>query len=182
MRFRRQTLALCGLVLTVACRNAEPPAYRGARLQVAALLPEQTAEVVLAAIGGALPTDDPTLRVLIDPIWLPRTEGLAGGDSIPRNVVAAIRSLEVVRGTCRVPLTKKREPLICRADRAGYVARVSQPFQLAPDSLQMYLVVQQYAIPGGPAAERIRFERAYHLVRRGSRWRAVREARLIAPN
>ena len=182
MRFWRQTLlALCGSALISACREAEP-AYRGAHLQVAALSPEQTAQVVLAAIGGAFHIDDPTLRVLIDPIWLPRAEGLTGGDSMPASVLKAIRSLQLVGGTCHVPVTKTHEPLVCRADRFGYVARVSQPFQLGPDSVQMYLVVQQYAVPGGPAAEWIRLERAYHLVRRGSRWRAVREARLIAPN
>ena len=76
-------------------------------------------------------------------------------------------------------------PLICRAERAGYVVRFSQPFALGAggghDSAQVHLVVQQFAIPNGPMAERLRFERAYHVARRGSTWHAVREARLPQP-
>jgi hypothetical protein len=62
--------------------------------------------------------------------------------------------------------------------------RFSAPFALGAerrDSLQVHVVVQQYAIPKGPVAERLRFERAYHVARRGQTWRAVREARLPQP-
>jgi hypothetical protein len=163
------------------CREAEPPAYRGGTLAVASASPQQTAEMVLAAIGGAFSVNDPTLRILIDPVWLPRIAGLAGGDSMPANVVAAIRSFDVVGGTCQVPVTSQRTALVCRADRPGYVVRLSQPFQLGTDSVQMYLVAQQYRLASGPGAEHIRFERAYQLVRRGGRWRTVREARLTPP-
>jgi hypothetical protein len=172
---------LCSFAFVGACNDTEPPAYRGGRLPVAALSPQQMAQVALAAFGGAFSIDDPTLHILIDPAWLPRAEGLAGGDAIPANVLSALRSLAMVGGTCRVPVTRMHTPLICRATRPGYVVRLSQPFQLGRDSVQMHLVAQQYGVAGGNAPERIRFERAYQLVRRGSRWRVVREARIVTP-
>jgi hypothetical protein len=150
-------------------------------LPVATLPPQQVAQVALGAIGGAFSADDPTLRILIDPAWLPRTEGLAGGDSIPANVSSAIRSLPMVAGTCQLPVKRMHTPLICPANRPGYVVRLSQPFQIGRDSVQVYLVAQQYGVAGGNTPERIRFERAYQLVRRGSRWRVMREARLVTP-
>jgi hypothetical protein len=161
----------------------EPEVYRGPRLQVAALPPEALVGVYRATLGASFSLDDPALSLLVDPMLLPRGEGLAGGDPMPAVVRSALQRHRLVKGTCQVPVERIRTPLVCRADRPGYVVRLSAPLALGAgrDSVQVHLVVQQYAIPKGPAAERLRFERAYHLVRRGATWRPVGEARLPQP-
>lgn len=137
--------------------------------------------VYRAALAGPFTLGDPALSILVDTLFLPRGTGLAGGTPLPAELIAAMRTANLVQGTCAVPVQKAREPLVCRAPRAGYVTRLSQPYALGPDSVQVHVVVEQYAIPGGPRAERLRFERAYHVIRRGGTWRAVREARLPQP-
>jgi hypothetical protein len=161
----------------------EPEAYRGAGLRVDTLPANDVVRVYRATLGAAFTLGDPSLSLLVDPILLPRGKGLAGGDTMPPVVRSALERHRLVKGTCEVPLEKARTPLVCRADRPGYVVRLSAPFALGAghDSVQVHLVVQQYAIPNGPLAERLRFERAYHLVRSGSTWSAMREARLPQP-
>jgi hypothetical protein len=161
----------------------EPEAYRGAGLRVDTLPPNDVVRVYRAALGAAFTLGDPSLSLLVDPILLPRAKGLAGGDTMASAVRSALERGRLVKGTCQVPLERTRTPLVCRADRPGYVVRLSAPLALGAghDSVQVHLVVQQYAIPNGPVAERLRFERAYHLVRSGPTWRAMREARLPQP-
>jgi hypothetical protein len=171
----------CG-TMAFSCPH-ETEAYRGPRLQVASLPPEALVGVYRATLAASFSLDDPALSLLVDPMLLPRDEGLAGGDPMPAAVRSALQRHRLVKGTCQVPLERMRTPLVCRADRPGYVVRLSAPLALGAgrDSLQVHLVVQQYAIPKGPAAERLRFERAYHLVRRGPTWRPIGEARLPQP-
>ena len=161
----------------------EPEAYRGRGLRVDTLPVNDVVRVYRAALGGSFSLDDPSLSLLVDPVLLPRGMGLAGGDTMPPAVRAALERHRLVKGTCRVPLERTPTPLVCRADRPGYVVRLSAPFALGAghDSVQVHLVVQQYAIPKGPVAQRLRFERAYQLVRSGPTWRAVGEARLPQP-
>jgi hypothetical protein len=178
-------LALIGLWCAVMGSSCAPEAetYRGAGLQVETLPPTDVVQVYRAALAGAFNLGDPALSLLVDPTLLPRSEGLAGGDTMPAAVRSVLQHHRVVKGTCQVPVERTRTPLVCRADRPGYVVRFSAPFALGAgdDSVQVHLVVQQYAIPRGPAAERLRFERAYHVVRRGATWRAASEARLPQP-
>ena len=165
-------------------RAPEPaPTYRGTGLEVEPLPPKDVVGVYRAALAAAFSLGDPALSLLVDPVLLPRTAGLAGGDTMPPAVRSALQRHRVVKGTCQVQVERTRTPLVCRADRPGYVVRLSPPFALGAghDSVQVHLVVQQYAVPGGPVAQRLRFERAYHLVRGGPTWRAVREARLPQP-
>lgn len=161
----------------------EPEAYRGPGLQVDPLPVNDVIAVYRATLAEAFNLGDPALSLLVDPMLLPRGKGLAGGDSMPSAVRSALQRHRIVKGTCQVPVEKMRTPLVCRADRPGYVVRLSAPLALSAehDSVQVHLVVQQYAIPRGPVAERLRFERAYHLMRSGPTWRAVREARLAQP-
>ena len=182
-------LVRCALV-ALACGTMaskcerEPDVYRGSRLQVAALPPDDVVGTYRAALAAALPLGDPALSLLVDPTLLPRDEGLAGGDVMPAEVRSGLQRARLVSGTCQVPVQRNKTPLVCRAARPGYVVRFSAPFALAAgrrDSVQVHLVVQQYAIPKGPVAERLRFERAYHVARRGQTWRAVGEARLPQP-
>ena len=163
-----------------ACRD-EPGAYRGPGLQVAALAVDDRVAVYRAAVAGSFRLDDPTLSILVDPTLLPRSAGLVGGDSVPKEVLAALTRSGLVKGTCVLPIRKTAKPLECAADRAGYLVRFSDPFALGRDSVQVNVVVEQYAIPYGPRAERLRFERAYHVARHGTGWRAVREGRMPQP-
>jgi hypothetical protein len=167
----------------LGCAAREPEAYRGAGLRVDTLPVTDVVRVYRAALGATFTLGDPSLSLLVDPTLLPRSEGLAGGDIMPSAVRAALERDRLVKGTCQVPLQRTPTPLVCRANRPGYVVRLSAPFAVGAghDSMQVHLVVQQYAIPGGPVAERLRFERAYRLVRSGSTWRAASEARLPQP-
>jgi hypothetical protein len=180
---RRTLIAFACAGIAFGCAAEVEPTYRGGRLDVAKLPPNDVAGAYLAAMGASFGLDEPGLSILVDPLLLPRSEGLAGGDSMPAAVRSALRRYRFVKGTCQVPVERNRTPLVCRAALPGYVVRFSAPFALGAgnDSVQVHLVAQQYAIPKGPVAERLRFERAYHLVRSGSRWRAVREGRLPQP-
>jgi predicted small secreted protein len=177
-------LLALGATIASAC-NSGSVEYRGAGLHVDTLPVGDMVAVYRAVLAGSFNIADPSLTVLVDPKFLPRQSGLAGGDTMPSALLAALRRDGLVQGTCQVPVRDTRMPLICRAERAGYVVRFSEPFALGAgggrDSAQVHLVVQQFAIPNGPMAERMRFERAYHVARRGAAWRAVREARLPQP-
>ncbi len=180
--FRRADGAVGVLLLVVAaCSPSDESMYRGGKLSVATLTVSDAVGVYRATLGGSFTLGDPSLSILVDPTLLPRTPGLAGGNALSTDVLSAIRADGVVRGTCTVPVQKAREALVCPAERAGYAVRFSAPFAIGPDSVQVHMVAEQYAIPNGPRAERLRFERAYHVVRRGSEWRALREARLPQP-
>jgi hypothetical protein len=171
---------MCATIGT-ACGPDRSSAYRGAGLVVATLPPNDAVPVYRAALAGSFTLDDPTLFILADPTYLPRSAGLSGGDSLPSQLIAALRQSGLVKGTCTVPVRNTREPLICPAERAGYAVRFSEPYAMGPDSVQVHLVIQQYATRNGVRAERLRFERAYYVARQGSAWRAVREARLPQP-
>jgi hypothetical protein len=179
---QRALICLAWAGITFGCAR-EPEAYRGAGLRVDTLPLNDVVRVYRATLAAAFRLDDPALSLLVDPILLPRGVGLVGGDTMPSAVRSALQRHRLVKGTCEVPVQRTRTPLVCRADRPGYVVRLSAPFALdaGHDSVQVHLVVQQYAIPNGPAAERLRFERAYQLGRSGPTWHAMREARLPQP-
>jgi hypothetical protein len=181
---RRRTLIPAALIVSAAIASGcarEQVDYRGAGLPVDTLPVSEVVGIYRATLAGAFRLDDPTLSILVDPVLLPRASGLASGDTMPPDVLAALRRGGLVKGTCKVPVRNTRAALICRAELAGYAVRFSEPFTLGPDSVQVYLVVQEYALPNGPMAERMRFERAFHVARQGSTWRAVREARMPQP-
>lgn len=173
-------LTIVGGTMALACQRQQD-AYRGAGLASDTLPVSDLVAVYRAALAGSFTLGDPNLSILLDPVLLPRSEGLVGGDTMLLETQSALRRSGLVRGTCRLQITPSRYPLICQADRAGYVARFSEPFALGRDSVQVHLVVQQYAIPGGPVEQRLRFERAYYVTRTATTWRAVREARLPQP-
>jgi len=163
-----------------ACER-ETSAYRGPDLPPADLPAADVVSIYRAAAGASLQIGNPDLSILVDPLYLPRTAGLAGGDSIPPELLRALRATRWVKGACSIPVTPQSDPLRCDAERAGYVVRYSPPFACGGDTVQVHMVVQQYAIPGGPVEQRMRFERAYHVVRAGSTWRALSEARMPPP-
>lgn len=169
------------LALALAACKPEVPAYRGANLDVDKRPIDDVVEIFRAAVGGSFRLDDPTLWLLVDPTFLPRTPGLVGGDTIPEPLLSALQSSGIVKGTCHMPTAAAKTPLVCPAPRAGYVVRFSEPYKVGADQVQVHVVVQQYAIPGGLIDVHLRFERAYYVARDGPRWKAVREARLPQP-
>ncbi|MFN2567304.1 MAG: hypothetical protein ABR499_20095 [Gemmatimonadaceae bacterium] len=179
---RRTLIHLACAGIAFGCAR-EPEAYRGAGLQIDTLPLNDAVGVYRATLAASFRIEDPALSLLLDPVLLPRAVGLVGGDTMPSAVRSALQHHRLVRGTCHVPVERTRTPLVCRAARPGYVVRLSAPFasRAGHDSVQVHLVVQQYAIPSGPAAERLRFERAYRVVRSGRTWHAVGEARLPQP-
>jgi len=180
---RSFAIGLACAILAAGCAPGSDDSYRGAGLQPATLPDNEVARAYRAAIGGAFDLREPSLSILVDPVLLPRSQGLAGGDTMPPSVQSALVRLGVSKGTCRIPLEAKGPPLVCRAERPGYVVRFSAPLasRAIGDTVQVYLVTQQYAIPGGPVEQRLRFERAYQLVRSNGNWRAIGEARLAQP-
>ena len=170
------------LAIAAACSPERQDFYRGGTREVAILPATDLASAYRAALGGSFNVSDPGLWILADTVYLPRTEGLAGGTPIPAEQMRAIQALDAVKGTCTVPVASRgREALVCGAEYPGYAVRFSEAFALGRDSVQVHVVVEQYAIPGGPQLERLRFERAYQVVKRGATWRAVREGRLPTP-
>ena len=173
---------LLWIAAILGCTPERESFYRGGTRDVASLPAGDLASAYRAALAGSFTVSDPGLWILVDTLYLPRTEGLAGGTSIPAEQMREIQALDVVKGSCTVPIQARgRGALVCDVTHPGYAVRFSQPFALGRDSVQLHLVAEQYAIPGGPQLERLRFERAYQIVRRGSSWRAVREGRLPQP-
>lgn len=171
-----------GLVVLSACAPERENYYRGGLRNVVELPATDQAAAYRAALAGSFTVADPGLWILVDTLYLPRTEGLAGGTSIPAELMRAIQALDVVKGSCTVPVQARgRGALVCDVAHPGYAVRFSEPFALGQDSVQLHLVAEQYAIPGGAQLERLRFERAYQVVKRGNSWRAVREGRLPQP-
>lgn len=177
----RTRLLLIATILT-ACTPERENFYRGGTREVASLPATDLAAAYRAALAGSFTVSDPGLWILVDTLYLPRTEGLAGGTAVPVEQMRAIQALDVVKGSCSVPVQARgRGALVCDAAHPGYAVRFSEPFALGRDSVQLHVVAEQYAIPGGPQLERLRFERAYQVVKSGSSWRAVREGRLPQP-
>ena len=117
--------------------------------------------VYRATLAGSFTLGDPTLSILVDPILLPRSSGLVGGDTMPPAVLSAMRASGLALGVCKVPVAASAVPLVCQADLPGYVARFSPPFSMPGDTVQVQLVVQKYETTTTRPEQRMRFERAY---------------------
>ena len=89
------------VVLLLACGTSEegPPAFRGPGLEVAALNVNQQAAINAAALSAAF-NPDPSLSLLIDPVYLPRSAGRAGGTTVAPALIARMKERGTVRGTC----------------------------------------------------------------------------------
>jgi len=168
------------VVLLLACGKSEegPPAFRGPGLQVAALNVNQQAAVNAAALSAAF-NPDPSLSLLIDPVYLPRTEGRAGGTTVAPALIARMKERGTVRGTCQTPRDSTRTVPLCPAPISGYVVRFSEIFGIGgTDTVQVYLAATRYRHTPRAPAELLSFERAYRIVRVRGEWRVMSEARL----
>jgi hypothetical protein len=169
------------IVLLLACGKSDegPPAFRGPGLRVAPLNVNQQAAINAAALSAAF-NPDPSLSLLIDPVYLPRTEGLAGGTTVAPALIARMKERGTVRGTCQIPRDSTRTVPLCPAPLSGYVVRFSEIFGLGggTDSVQVYLAATRYRHTPREPAELLSFERAYRIVRVRGEWRVASEARL----
>jgi hypothetical protein len=182
---RRRTVVprivpLLGLVLA-ACGKGDDgvPHARGPGLEVATLGVNQEAAVNAAAVSAAF-NPDPALSLLIDPVYLPRTAGREGGASVAPALIARMKQIGTIRGTCQIPRENGHVVPTCPARISGYVVRFSQIFQLgkSPDSVQVYLAATRYRHAPKEPAELLSFERAYRLAKIRGEWRVWSEARI----
>jgi hypothetical protein len=159
----------------VACGGKDDSnVVRGKGLEVASLPARDAARVYEAAARGSFDVDNTSL--LIDRRRLPLGIGLEDGGSLDSATVAEMRSRGTVKGVCEPPLEGTTGAPKCTADYPGYVVRFSSIFSLGkPDSVQVYIFSQKYDTPASGNNDRLRFERAYQIVRAGDTWRAVRE-------
>ena len=173
-------LPLAALLLACGKSDQGPPAFRGPGLQVAALNVNQQAAVNAAALSAAF-NPDPSLSLLIDPVYLPRSEGRAGGTTVAPALIARMKERGTVRGTCQTPRDSTRTVPLCPAPISGYVVRFSEIFGLGAggaDSVQVYLAATRYRHTPREPAELLSFERAYRIVRVRGEWRVASEARM----
>jgi hypothetical protein len=170
--------AVALLAVCVACAKDEGPVQvRGTGLQIATLDLAQQSAVNAAAVHAAF-DPDPSLSLLADPIYLPRTQGRAGGGTVAPALIARMKQDGVVRGTCQTPREGPKAVPVCPAALPGYVVRFSEIFQLGRDSVEVYLAATRYRRAPKEPAEVLNFERAYQLVRKRGDWLVMREARL----
>jgi hypothetical protein len=165
----------------LACSGADegPPAFRGPGLKVAPLAVAQQAAVNAVAVSAAF-NPDPSLSLLLDPVYLPRSEGTAGGTAVPQGLIARMREQGTVRGTCQPARDSTRTVPLCPAALPGYVVRFSEILSLGggTDSVQVYLAATRYRHEAKAPAELLSFERAYRIARTRSGWRVLSEARI----
>jgi len=166
---------LLGVVVACSAKSGGNEA-RGAGLGAASLNADAQAAVYAAAAGAAFDVG-PGLSLLADPQYLPRSSGYAGGDAVPAGVLGAMRDRGLVRGTCEPPRDAKAVP-VCRAELPGYVVRYSPVLKRGGDTVEVYVEATQYRTSATQPATALRFERAYQIVGRGSRWRVVSEGRV----
>lgn len=171
------TIALAAHVAS-GCGGDDSSILRGHGLSVATLSPDAQGAVYDAAARAAFDLNDPNQSLLLDRRGLPRTVGLAPGDTWPESVEAAMRRLGSIKGVCQPPITTSRQTVRCAAVLPGYVIRFSPVFAMAGDTVEVYLFAQNYDNASSGYTAPLRFERAYQVVRSGDSWRAAREGRI----
>jgi hypothetical protein len=170
-------LAATVALSSTACTK-EDSSVRGHGLTVASLPAVSQAHVYEAALRSAFEVDDPGLSLLFDPRELPRGVGLAESTRLPDTVGTELRRRGVTKGSCEPAIPPKPGVPVCKAELPGYIVRFSPVFTLKGDSVQVYVYVQKYDTPTSGRSDKLRFERAYQVVKRGENWKAVREGRV----
>jgi hypothetical protein len=176
---RLATRALPALLVAAflsGCKTEDANFVRGRGLSIATISAPARARIYEAAVRGAFDVDE-SLWLLLDGRLLPREIGLTPDGRVPALVLDEMKRRGVIRGTCEPPVQAVGVPT-CPAERPGYVVRYSPVFVLGPDSVQVYIYVQKYDIPGAELSQVLRFERAYQVARHGDEWSAVREGRV----
>lgn len=183
-RSRRRAMGYGGIAfLLLACSSGEPDdanIARGRGLKVATLPVAAQADIYEQASRAAFDLG-PGLVLLIHPQKLPRTAGYAGGDSVPTDLIAALRRSNVVSGTCTPQRDTPRNTPRCPVNMPGYIVRASDILRVSPDTVEIYYSAERFGAATGQRPEALRFEKIYQLVGRGMDWRVAREARVREP-
>lgn len=182
LRRALRTAALAALAMASACKPKPEEAYvRGRGLAVARLPVRDQVAIYQEAVGGAFTVGDPSLYLLLNPRFLPRTAGLAGGEPMSPTLRNAVLMSGLAQGTCEPLVTDPPKVAHCHAQLAGYVVRFSPVLQLPGDTMEVYLYVQRYSTPTSVGIERLDFERLYKVVKHATGWDAVVEGRIEHP-
>lgn len=181
---RRATAAGLLLGIGAACSSGDSGdsnVARGRGLQPASLPVAAQAAIYEQASRAAFNLG-PGLILLIHPLELPRTAGYAGGDSVPKELIAALRKRNVVSGTCTPERDNPRNTPRCPVNVPGYIVRASDVLRVSPDTVEIYYSAERFGAVTGQRPEALRFEKIYQLVGTGTDWRVAREARVREPD
>ncbi len=166
----------------VACTGDEPNASdRGSGRPVASLSPERAAAAYTSGMRGMFDLG-PGLVLLLNPVRLPRSRSAEGADSLPDDIVGALRRLGSIQGFCEPRRgDDARHAPICDHPSAGYIIRVSDIFQGQGDTVRLYVTAERYR----PSADTsgfqppLRLEQRYELTPRGEAWAVARKSRMV---
>lgn len=170
-------------MLLAACASGDSDdanVARGRGLKPASLPVAAQADIYEQAARAAFDLG-PGLVLLIHPVTLPRTAGYTGGDSVPSDLIAALRRRNVVSGTCTPKRDTPRGTPRCPVNVAGYVIRASDILRVSPDTVEIYFSAERFGAATGQPPVALRFEKIYQLVGSGTQWRVAREARVKEP-
>lgn len=173
----------CLVLLLVACSSNGPDdsnIARGRGLKPASLPVAAQADIYEQASSAAFDLG-PGLVLLIQPLKLPRVAGYAGGDSVPKDLIAALRKRNVVSGTCTPTRDTPRGTPRCPVNVPGYVIRASDILRVSPDTVEIYYSAERFGAATGQPPVALRFEKIYQLVGSATNWRVAREARVKEP-
>lgn len=171
------------LLLAGACApsdDADANIARGRGLKPASLPVSAQAAIYDAATRAAFDVG-PGLDLLLHPLKLPRSAGYTGGDSVPHDLIAALRARNVVTGTCTPQRDTPRNTPRCPVNMAGYIIRASDVLRVGGDTVEVYYQAERFGPATGQRPEALRFEKIYQLVGSGTSWRVAREARVRDP-
>lgn len=183
-RLRGLTYVAGVIGLLFACSSGEPDdanVARGRGLK-AASLPVAAQAAVYDEASRAAFNLGPDLVLLLHPLKLPRTAGFSGGDSVPKDLIAALRKRNVVSGTCTPERDAPRNTPRCPVNFAGYIIRPSDILRVGGDTVEVYYFAERFGAATGQRPEALRFEKIYQLVGSGTTWRVAREARVKNPD
>jgi hypothetical protein len=172
-------LGLLGWLTLAGCGGApDDDSARGRGLPAAELTVDAQASIYEAAVRASFDLG-PDLTLLLEPRYLPRAAGQAGGEETGADLLAALRRRGVVQGSCEPPHDGTRAVPVCPARGPGYVVRFSEVFRGAGDTVQVHMSALRFRTAAAEPAEALSFERAYQLTGSGRRWVVVREARVL---
>ncbi len=180
MRSHRVVSLLVAAIAAASCAKGDPYAdqARGHALSIVTPDPAEYSAIYKAAAGASFQQGT---SLLLDPQYLPRTQGWSGGDPVPDDIRRELRNRSIVLGVCKPDRSQKSVP-VCEAEDQGYVVRFSPVFRVGGDTVEVYLAVVKYRTNATQPSEALRFEKAYRLVGSGENWSVIREARLSAPD
>ena len=170
------------LALPTACTEApadeQSPQSRSAGHTRARLQPADAAAAYVAALREAFEINS-GLVLLLDPAILPRAGGYATSVRVPEPHVRALLATDAIRGVCRPDRPNPKYAPRCDVPSQGYAIRVSDIFQLAADTMQLYLTAERFTSKRDTSGYHpaFAFEERYRLLRRGNGWTVLKKER-----